>query len=157
MNLKSIYQRSTSFLLLATMIWNVMGWIGMGLVGHHMLEHAEGEHCEVSFCYCKIEDGEKICTCHHPELHALAKQKSPDHNHKEEPKKDSDQHEFCYYSKAHNSPVQSDQVIVMSDFRSLLLHSKDIENAYTTSDIIMVNNRSLTDGFEQGLFRPPSI
>lgn len=153
MNLKYTYQRFISLFLLIAMLWNITGWLGMGLLNVHLLEHSEGEHCEVSFCYCKVEHGKKICSCHHPELHAAEKGKNLNH---EESSSDSTVGMYCYFSKSHDSPVQSDKVIVISDFRSLLLHFKEYTRFTITSDYLTDYSETLKKGFEPSLFRPPS-
>lgn len=159
MNLKYTYQRFTSSFLLIAMVWNITGWLGMGLINAHSLNHSGGEHCEVSFCYCEIEDGEKICTCHHPELHAAKRLNSHSNigidsegNHTPDSAKDSS---YCYYSKSHDSPVQPDAVIAISDFRSLFLYSKEVNQSYDILDYLNNYSFSLNKGFEPSLFRPP--
>jgi len=57
---------------IAIMLWNIMGWLGLGLVLNHSHEHGEANHCEVTFCYCEIEDGQSICTCHHNDMKGTA-------------------------------------------------------------------------------------
>mgnify|MGYP001627847182 CR=1 FL=1 len=169
MSLKFTYQRFTTIFLLAVMLWNITGWIGMGIISEHLVEHSESEHCEVSFCYCKIVDGEKICTCHHPELHAAKMNKNGDnesekvhsmkasHDHQQDHSSDTtDESSYCYYSQSHDFPVQDDNVIVMSDFRSLLLYSKELNRDYEFSDYLSNYSFLLNKGFKSGLFRPPA-
>lgn len=154
MSLKYTYQRFTSIILLFAMLWNISGWLGMGLINAHFGEHTDGEHCEVTFCYCKVENGDKICTCHHPELHA----KGVTENHDTMDMSDGDMNlnSYCYYSKSHDSPVQPDAVILITDFHSTLPYFEKQRHSFFVSDYLNDYSCSLSNGFAPNLLRPPS-
>lgn len=157
MSLKYTYYRITSFILLATMIWNVGGWVGMSIFNEHMLDHADGEHCEVAFCYCEIEDGEKICTCHHPELHA--KEQSTNHitAHIIDADVDILTNKYCTYTKTHTNPVQPDYVIVIPDINTTI-PAINAQSSLSVDDAQFTDwTSALTIGFIPSLFRPPSV
>ncbi|MTI87863.1 MAG: hypothetical protein FH748_07835 [Balneolaceae bacterium] len=135
------------------MIWNVAGWLGMGLLDMHAHSHEKGEHCEVSFCYCEIENGNKICTCHHPELHAQQNQ-APNHP-ETEPDTSESVHQFCHYTPSHPNPEQSEALISFTSFNTILPPAQVEYMVFTTSEYHNDMDSSLLTGHFIDLLRPP--
>lgn len=112
MTLKYPYRQILTYTVLIVMCWNIAGWTAIGLGTAYMMHIHEDEHtCEMAFCYCTITEGQKICTCHHKEIH----------DHPEFP--DSDKHgsldietknsgTFCYYTATHSNDTASFQMIL---------------------------------------------
>ncbi len=102
MSLNSTYHKITGYATLVVLLWNIVGWLGFGLVLNHAHPHEQGAHCEVNFCYCEVEEGETICTCHHNGMN------ESDHH-----SSDADQEKsFCYYSKPHTDSRKAFQALV---------------------------------------------
>lgn len=155
MSLKNTYHKCLSLLLLAVMSWNIAGWMGMGLIsmaGHH--HHDEDRtHCEVSFCYCEIEDGQKVCVCHHPELHA--QQNASGETDLHTTSHHSGDQELCYYTKDHTDRDTDLALIVMDKLNTILTESVtdylsvDPEHFYPTLPL------AESSGYPGDLLRPP--
>ena len=101
MNSHSIYYRIVSFFVIAVLCWNFAGTLVSGLLVNHLHAQNEGEYCEIALCSCSVEDGQKVCTCHHPELQPMNHDNDGNmathHQH-------SSRHEeagFCYFSADH--------------------------------------------------------
>jgi len=55
--------------MIVVMFWNTAGWTLLDWSIFHSSDHNSGHFCEVVWCSCQIEKGEKICTCHHEDVH----------------------------------------------------------------------------------------
>lgn len=154
---KSTFHRYTSMLLAFSMLWNVAGWLGLGLIDFHVQAHGEGEHCEVSFCYCEIGDGQKICTCHHPELHVEKHHEGQDGDEHDSPDHSSFDSEYCYFSSSHNTPYQTDAPIVLVKFNALLNPVAFCLPVPETNRWKQMNDATPFAGYMHDLFRPPMV
>lgn len=147
MSANRTYHRLISILVVTVMIWNIAGWLGLGLAMNHSHNQDETVHCEISFCYCEVEEGERICTCHHNGMASHG-----DHQ-GEKPQAD-----MCYFSSPHSSDNSTtDALIVLNK----------IQAAYTFNQIISIpNQKTLSDylfddapleGITSDLFHPPRV
>lgn len=158
MGFENTFYRYTSVLLALSMLWNVAGWLGVGLIDLYTQAHTVGEHCEVSFCYCEIGDGQKICTCHHPELHAEQQ------HHEEEDEHENNSHnhsstngEICYFSASHNTPSSTEAPIVLVKFNALLNTLVFCLPVPETNQWKQMNDATPFAGYAHDLLRPPMV
>lgn len=161
MSLKSTYRTFTSWLLLIMMIWNVAGWLGIGLtsmISHHA--HSAEHTCEVTLCYCEVEDGEKICTCHHPELQGLAHAEHEtsqhvDYSTHEDGSKNSSSHSVCYYASPHTNSSGSIAIAVLDKVQTVLNIETNSDQSFTPVFTSRSIDNSLLTGHSHALLRPP--
>lgn len=137
------------------MMWNIAGWMGVGLVSMMGHEHhdEDGTHCEVSFCYCEVEDNQKICTCHHPELHSQQSNSEDVEFHISE--HTAGELDFCYYTKPHSDRDSDLALIVMDKLNTILAFSSE---KYRVEKPFIFNpspSSEVESGFPGNLLRPP--
>ena len=144
---KNSYYRFTSLTIALVMLWNVAGWLGLGILMHHVHSQGEGSHCEVMFCSCEVEDGNKICTCHHNEL--SGHEQSTDGNHHQE---------ACQYTTTHSNNSSSTPSVVVTTKIMALQYPED-EIIFPPKDIpfSISDIESTLSGVAQDLLRPPRI
>ncbi|SMO75648.1 hypothetical protein SAMN06265219_109140 [Gracilimonas mengyeensis] len=140
------------------MLWNIFGWLGTGLVIKAFHAHDKEDHCAVSFCYCEIEDGRKICTCHHPELQPQNTSDSVAKTHGSDHLDDKTvEHDYCFYSAPHppNSSNSNDMGLIYAKFDATC--KQDFRFITTPRDIESPSHLSyaILDGFAADLLRPP--
>ncbi len=151
MSLNISYRKIVSALTLAVMLWNIFGWLGTGLVMNHLHEHDEGEHCDVSFCNCEVLDGNKYCTCHHPELQDKNGENTTAENHHSNSNSD-----FCFYSSTHPRDDNSTEALmVFAKFNALCQNQEFIFQAFKNTSLISSQSNLLLSGFKGNLLRPP--
>lgn len=138
MSLNNTYHKITGYATLVVLLWNIAGWLGFGLVLNHSHEQNQGAHCEVNFCFCEVEEGQSICTCHHHGMNENGHHSA-----------DSDQqNSFCYFSKPHTSSQTASQALVnISIIHALYLPKADI--------IILLGMQEYKP--EQTIFTPAGI
>lgn len=156
MSLDSIYRKFTSFLLLVALLWNLGGWLSVGLLTMHN-HHAHGEHhCEVTLCYCEVKGDQKICTCHHPEMHAAKEQKS-DPGHISMHNAQHLETKFCFYTPPHQEAGQKLIVVIWDKLNTIMYSSSSL---LTNPDISLEWIEPSTDllsGHSWDLIRPPMV
>lgn len=143
--------------MIGLMSWNIIGWFGMGLLDIHTQSQSKGTHCEVTFCFCKVEDGNKICTCHHPELHAKQETAHSDDHHNQTVDDPKTEKSYCYYSASHEVPANKDTLIIWAKFNTIFTPASVRFSIPERSAQILLDTEYLTSGFTQELLRPPMI
>ena len=156
MNSTSTYQRIISILTIVLLCWNFAGTLVSGLIVNHMHTQGEGSHCEVALCSCSVKDGQKICTCHHPELQEM------NHNHDEHMANDlphsADQKNagFCYFS-ADQTPVQSIPTVLVefNKLNAVWVSATSFLYSHKTNMFRIQPNAPLLSGVVDDLLKPP--
>ncbi|MDR9417849.1 hypothetical protein [Gracilimonas sp.] len=144
MSLNSTYHKITGYTTLIVLLWNIVGWLGFGLVIDHTHKHSKEHHCEVTFCFCEIEEGETICTCHHNDMN------------KENAHSDDHDNEFCYFSSSHSdSNTASQSLIVIAKFNALYLSSEDLPSLTDMHEFNAEKEFMVLSGTVPDLLRPP--
>lgn len=146
MNPKNSYYRLISIATVLVMLWNIAGWLGFGIIMHHVHTHGEGHHCEIMLCNCKVEDGNKICTCHHNDL--KGHEQKTDGNHHQE---------TCHYTASHSNNSTSTSLVVSTKYNAL--QSPVDELIFPPGDITLSSSEiELTlSGVAPDLLRPPRV
>lgn len=140
------------------LIWNVAGWLVFGLVLNHAHTHGEGSYCEITFCSCQVDEGQRICFCHHHNLH------QPDNNarhgdtHHGEHNTDmaADLHDACYFSiplADSNSTTQA--LIVLIKFNALHQNASELSVYESGEYTHPYLSESINPGKPITLLRPP--
>jgi hypothetical protein len=130
-----------------------------GLIVNHLHTQAEGSYCEVSFCSCSVEDGQKICTCHHPELqhrnHDQDENMANNHN------KHSSEHEkagFCYFSADHTQAQTIPTVLVeFNKLNAVYTSVSPFINSHKRNTFRNQPNAPLLTGVVDDLLKPPRV
>lgn len=149
------YQNIISLITTAVMLWNVVGWLGTGLIMNHT-HHGDSTHCEISFCYCEIEEGEAICTCHHltqnTSNHLKSHASDQDHDHHQNQPAD-----VCYFTDGHTPSSSASQLVFETKLIGCSPNSSEI--FYPSLDAPPYNLLSLLllDGSSAKLLRPPQV
>lgn len=151
MSLKSVYTKFVSLTLLAVMAWNVAGWVGMGFYTMYTHHHdMVGDYCEMDFCYCEISDGEKICTCHHPEMNRAMNHDETHHS------DDAEVHlSHCYFTTPHTTPDASFVLITWDKSLTIIPEFQETEAIFTPQSLTHKNQYPSLPGFPDDLLRPP--
>ena len=150
----STYQRIISILTIVLLCWNFAGTLVSGLVMNHLHTQGEGSYCEVSFCSCSVEDGQKICTCHHPELQHMNHDgdMASNHHHSSE----HNEAGFCYFSADH-SQAQSIPTVIVEFSKLNAVHGSGHSFNYfhRTNPFSIHPNPVLLNGISDELLKPP--
>ncbi len=156
MNFRSIYRKFTSILLLAALVWNVGGWLGIGLATIHNHHTDGGQHCEVTLCYCEVKGDQKICMCHHPELHA-AKDQSGTSDHVNMHHAQNSEMSFCFYTPPHQDAGQELIVVIWDKLNTIINNSSLLQINPDVSPDWIDPNIDLLSGYSWDLIRPPMV
>lgn len=159
MNSESPYYRILSLIIVGVLCWNFAGTLVSGLIVNHLHTHSEGSYCEISFCSCSVEDRQKICTCHHPEL----QQMNHDHegNMANNHHKHSSEHEeagFCYFSADHNQAQSIPTVLVeFNKLNAVYTSVSTFINSHNRITFRILHNAPLLTGVVDDLLKPPRV
>lgn len=156
MNSQSPYHRILSLIIVGVLCWNFAGTLVLGLVMNHLHTQGEGSYCEVSFCTCSVEKGQKICTCHHPELqHKNHSDEKAANNHHSSSEGKTD---FCYFS-THHADGNGEPVVVIefNKFNAVYILNSERINSYNTERFLTPHNARLSSGIANTLFKPPRV
>jgi hypothetical protein len=138
------YYRFINVAVIAVLLWNIVGWLGFGLVLNHAHKHHEKAHCEIALCTCEVEEGEKICTCHHNELQHNTEHKDDHHG------------SFCYYSNPHSSSGNSLQILIPVTNFNAAEFDETIRWSPPAIDLVEpADDYKLPSGMVPDLLRPP--
>lgn len=153
MSLNRIHIKAITVCTLLLMMWDTFGWFGSNLLFKH--SHAEkGEHhCVVSFCTCKTDSENSICTCHHPELQEN-NSNAPDDGVREATD-DKAGREMCFYSKSHPKENKPSIIVVWTEYQALINADKiDFGTRQQKRRFNQIHN-TVTEGFMPEIFEPP--
>ena len=143
MSLNSAYHKITGYATLVVLLWNIVGWLGFGLVLNHSHSHSGVNHCEVTFCYCEIEEGETICTCHHNSMDGHSGDSSD---------------EYCYFTSSHsNANTASQALIVIAKFQAIHLNADDANLQFSSTSFQLEGVEDELSGIFPDLLRPPRV
>ncbi|WP_349355613.1 hypothetical protein [Gracilimonas sp. BCB1] len=127
------------------MLWNVAGWFGMGILMHHAHSHGAENHCEIIFCSCEIEEGQKICTCHHHGMDGTENH----HN-------TGDQTEDCYYTAPHsNTNSSTPSLVITAKYNALQYQSESWVSPPSEENLQVLTDEVPLKGSTKDLLRPP--
>jgi hypothetical protein len=144
------YRNWVSIFTIAIMLWNVVGWLGTGLIMNHA-HHGDSSHCEISFCFCEIDEGETVCSCHHQTHDSKNHQK----NHT------SDGHgqeaDACYFTDGHMPNTAASQLVFETKQIGYNLNSSDATYPTLETSIHSLLSLPLLDGSTFKLLRPPQV
>lgn len=148
-NLK--YRSFISLLCVVVLIWNIFGWTTLKVVQEHF--HEERSYCTMSFCTCLVEDGAKICTCHHHEMHAK--------KHSENMAKGGDDHlkddySFCHYEIPHSSSNEALAVATFSEIKASMVNGFKYPSDHMLQKLGVLKEIPQM-GFSPALLRPPQV
>jgi hypothetical protein len=150
LNNVSTYHRWVSLFTTTIMLWNVMGWLGTGLILNHTHHHDSKSLCEISFCYCEIDEGEKICTCHHQDHH-------PTNGHGDHVADGHHTSSTCYFTDTEKPNTTAFQLVestkVMAFYPAC---NSQAPPPYTDTDRF-ISNEPLLEGISADLLRPPQV
>lgn len=145
MNPKHPFYRFVSIAVMAVMLWNIAGWLGIGMIMHHAHTHGDETHCEIMFCSCTVEDGKKICTCHHHGLNGEASNHQED-NHMGD----------CHYTASHsNSTSSTPSLVVTAKYNAMHAPFEDPVIFPNEDFILSILDESIISGIKPDLLRPP--
>lgn len=132
------------------MLWNVAGWLGTGLILNHAHHDDSISHCEISFCYCEVDEGEKICSCHHQNHHNKT-------DHDDHSAEGGHNAATCYFSDGQTPNTAAFQLVETTKLMAFY-SSGDIPLTppFTTTDPVIPND-SLLEGIAADLLRPPQV
>ena len=153
MSLNRIHIKAITVCTLLLMMWDTFGWFGSNLVYKH--SHAEkGEHhCVVSFCTCKTESENSICTCHHSELHKNNKRAADDGL--LDATDGSSDREMCYYSKPHPKENKATIIVVWTEYQALInADNIDFGTRQLKRRFTQVHS-NIAEGFKPEIYEPP--
>ncbi len=147
----SKYRSFISLFCTAVLVWNIFGWTALKIVQEHF--HEEHSYCTMSYCTCLVEDGEKICTCHHHEMNAM--------KHSEKMTKKSDDHSlnnrnFCHYEVPHSASKEALVVASFSEIKASMLKGFKYPSDHTLQKSIFLKEAPQV-GFSPALLRPPQV
>lgn len=150
MSLKLKYRTWVSLLTTLVMLWNVAGWLGTGLVVSLSHTHGETSYCDVSFCFCEVEDGETVCSCHH------------DHKHDSDKHGDLHQHDehnsgTCYFTDSQIPNTTASQLFTLSELTAYYPVDTLTGNPIFDDTRYSFQNFPLLDGSLNSLLRPPQV
>lgn len=148
MSAERTYHRWTNFLVIAVMIWNIAGWLGLGLTMNHThTQDEEGTFCEISFCYCEVEEGKSVCTCHHNGLASHGEHHG-----------DSSNAESCYFTSSHsNENTTSDALIALNKIQAACSEKSSPPNPPAKDSPYHSYPDYTLDGVYSDLLRPPRV
>lgn len=138
------------------LFWNFAGTLVSGLLINHLHTQNEGDFCEITFCSCSVEKGQKICTCHHPELQHMnhsAGEEMADHHSEPSP----DEHAgFCYFSANHNQAQSIPTVLVeFNKLNAVYLTNIHFVYSHDNDPFDIHPNAPLLAGIADKLLKPP--
>ncbi|MCP9290118.1 hypothetical protein [Gracilimonas sediminicola] len=145
MNSQHPFYRFVGMAVIAMMLWNVAGWLGMGMLMHHAHTGGAENHCEVIFCSCEIEDGQKICTCHHHGMDGAENHHNPEN-----------QTEDCYYTAPHSNGSSSTPSLVITAKYNALQNSTETWISPPGEELSrLMYDEPTFSGITRDLLRPP--
>lgn len=148
MSLNNTFRSVTSIITIAVMLWNILGWLGFGLILNHSHQEPEKDNCEVTFCYCEVEEGENICTCHHNDMNS----------HGEHSEDSTESNDFCYFTASHSDAGTASQtLIVISKFNAFCLNYESLSIPTDTHQFQAEPAAHLVPGINHDLLRPPRV
>ena len=138
----------------------------------HGPHHASEEQCEIVWCSCKVEDGQKICTCHHNETkdhhHGDGQDSTNDHNHETKQHSSSqnaqvlDMNEsgdgmHCVIKHSHSYPPQLLSILSFLQIKGLFQSQQlFVHNEIWTSLVIHQQDPKVLIWVDD-VYRPPQV
>lgn len=152
----STYQRLISILTIVLLCWNFAGTLVSGLVVNHLHSQDNGDFCEITFCSCNVEKGQKICTCHHPELQHINHNHDGDMAESHHNSSHDQEAGFCYFSANHNQAQSIPTVLIeFNKLNAVCLADAPLIYSYKTDRLKILHKPSLPSGITDELLKPP--
>ena len=152
MFIKSTYRSYISIFCTVVLVWNIFGWTGVKLISEHL--HEDHSYCNINYCTCVVEDGNKICTCHHHDLQEAKKL------HKEIEKKtgiSKVSHSHCAYEVPHSIPKEALTTASFTEIKAFFSLESLQPDSYQIPKVFSSTTDNLLTGFCASLLRPPQV